>query len=631
MTPPRLNSFTRAALTGALVMGALAATAFAGQAPDRSDEMSVIPDAGAPAQPRTSGVILRPRITRLLLGRAPHPLHPKSQLVKSFVTDSPTELSLIAEAALPPGAEGARIHWRITPPAGFQAPESLPSGRTLKVRLRRPEGNPEGLGNPLSVTVTASLVGDGASGETSAAVQQDLRDRLRQEYIDLARDSVPARSEFLDAAEFARRFGKKYPAITFNEFNFSVIPSSEERYPVVLANEELLAVLHRTRKTYGRPLVFTSGFRNPVRQNVVHESVQESHHQYGRAADLYVPVDRARGIATEANWLRLAASAARSGSVWIEPMLSCNVNTAGCHVHLDVGSGRRSGVVTFRGTVVDTRGLPVEGALVQVAGMPARTRPDGKFSLKQVVTLGRSYEARVQAEGRGEVTTPVAASTGGAPLRLVLAPDPLPTLVASAPAVATPDASAVSVPVTLRNVGLSGAASLEFSPVWPGAAAAVRSGAVRLASLGPGQSATFPVVVKLPAGSLTSRKSFRLPLRIAARFTTPQGTTRQQNLAASSNLTLKQAAAGSEKPGPPAAESAAAPKPEAAPPSGEPVAAAGGLLIGGAAAAARALKRKAEAKAGAKTEAKAEPKTADPTRPQPAPEPEASVLPAPGG
>jgi hypothetical protein len=140
--------------------------------------------------------------------------------------------------------------------------------------------------------------------------------------------------------------------------------------------------------------------------------VEESHHQYGRAADLYVPAvtlrpGAAEKVASEADWLRLAAAAQRGGGGWIEPMLACNVNTAGCHVHLDVREqGPRTSLVRITGQVTDATGQPVPNATVRLAGMPGATNPRGSFTLKHVL-VPREYELLIEAPGVAPFRQPI--------------------------------------------------------------------------------------------------------------------------------------------------------------------------------------------------------------------------------
>lgn len=408
----------RLAALGLLPVGFLAAAMVrAGQQPGPEGDTSVLPAPPPVAAPPTAQVTPNTGLEVVVFraGPAPFPWLQPGLISKSFVSETPTRLSVVALAR--PKAGGGLtgpIRWTVNPPAGFRVLEdAVLEGPELHVTLVRPEGNPTGAGAPLSVTVTAETTLEGTRCRTSRTLTQDPRDRLRQEYVDLQRGYVPARKELLDETQFAAAFGKKYPGVTFARLNFTRIPGSEDRYPVILTSERVVATLHQTEKTYGRPVVVTSAFRNPVRQEEVHGSVDESHHQYGRALDLYVQPDSApphtgRTTTSEGDWLRLAAAALRSGGVWVEPMEACHVNTAGCHVHVDIREqGARSEIVQVVGRVTDPTGRPVPGARVRIAGMPGVTNAEGRFSVKHVLVPGE-YELRVEGEGIPAATQTVA-------------------------------------------------------------------------------------------------------------------------------------------------------------------------------------------------------------------------------
>lgn len=403
----------------------------AGQPGEESSETSQLPAAPpavapavpAPAKPEAAGV----EIVAFRAGPAPHAWQRPGLVASSFITDTAGRLDVVAVARIPAHPEReAEIVWKVTPPAGFVVPDDADlKGPQLRLSLRRDGGNPTGMGAPLTLSVTAEQGTGDSLRQASLSLTQDSRDRLRQEYVDLGRGYVPARAEFIDEATFALRYDKRFPNVSFAELNYSRIPGSEERYPVILADERLVAAVHRTELAYGRPLVVSSGFRNPVRQEQVHGSVNESHHQYGRAADLYVPPDSAppltgRTTTSEGDWLRLAAASIRGGGVWIEPMTQCHVNTAGCHVHLDVREeGARSQIVRVVGRLADPAGRPVPGALVRLAGMPAVTNAAGRFSLKHVVVPGE-MNLEIEAPGQPRTLQPILVGDSGAELALTL-------------------------------------------------------------------------------------------------------------------------------------------------------------------------------------------------------------------
>lgn len=398
-------------------------------------DSSVLPPAAAPAvappaapagDPRSTlpgSRVASPRLQlrSVRIGAEPYAWAAPGQAVKSFITNDPRLLEVAAEARISGRTEPAgKIEWEITPPVGFQVPEDAElTGPTLRVRLVRELGNSTGAGAPLSLTLSAVDVSDRKHLQASITVTQDLRDRLRQEYVDLERAEVPARKDMLDEDQFRRAYGKKYPDVTFAELNFSKQPDNEERYPVILAAESLVRTVQQLRAEYPLPVTLSSGFRNPVRQVEVHAVVGESHHQYGRAADLSVAPDSAppkngRTIAYPGDWLRLAAACLRAGGVWIEPMTECHVYTAGCHVHVDVReAGVQSRLVKITGVVTAADGLAVPGATVRLAGMEVLTNAVGAYELKHVLTP-REYPLEVALPQHEPITRTVLVGETGA-------------------------------------------------------------------------------------------------------------------------------------------------------------------------------------------------------------------------
>ncbi len=501
------------------------ATAAVALAQGEPREGSVLPGAGTtkpavtPGKPDANGVLAGKtflKIVALRTGREPYPWLVTGRVARSFVTNTPQRLQLIAAAEVPgrPEASGS-ILWEVSLPDGFALPEGVElKGGTLSLDLRRDGGNPTSEGAPLSLTVTATVEVDGKPLRQSMTLTQDLRDRLRQEYIDFQRAFVPERRDLVDEEQFHRLYGKRYPSVGFGELNFSRVPGTEDRYPVILASERLVSALHRIEREYGAALTISSGFRNPVRQLQVHSSVGESHHQYGRAADLYVTPDSSvpktgRQIAWPSDWLRLAAASLRGGGGWIEPMLACHVNTAGCHVHVDVRErGEVSRIVQLTGQVLGSDGLPLPNAEVRLAGMPARTNASGNFLLKHVLTP-RSYELEVEAQGRGVITQPIEIGPVSSTVSVRFPLEPQAALTATAGAVERNAEGEPVVPITVRNLGSAAALELSLQPrqdppvegeepapglvkrVWPS----------RVVTLPPGGTSVFRVAVTLPPGS----------------------------------------------------------------------------------------------------------------------------------
>ena len=501
---------------------------------------SVVPDGKGPAPAKGSAPAAEPssnlpgklELRSVTAGAEPYTWQVPGRVAASFITNTPDALTVTAKAQVPGHPELERqIRWIVQPPEGFAAPDTLPAGPVLSVRLRRPAGNPSGGGGPLALRVTARL--QDADGEASAQLQQDLRDRLRQEYVDLQRAYVPARSELLDEAEFSRQFGKKYPGISFLELNWSQQPGNSERYPFIMADPKLLEVLNSLGKLYGAPVRLTSGFRNPVHQVEVHAAVEESHHQYGRAADLYVAPDSAvpktgRTVASELDWLRLAAACLRAGGSWIEPMTDCHVGTDGCHVHVDVRpGGAQSQVVRVSGTVQDPAGRNLAGAIIRLAGMPTVTNSAGAFSLKHVLTP-RQYELEVDSPTHGTITQAVDVTGPETKVDVRIPLQPQATLLARIDGVKRwKDVAAVRVVV--RNAGFAPAAELKLEAAPPPSLRLQSLQPESVPLLQPGGEAPFTLRLTAPPTMLDG-EILSSGVQLTARYQTPGGQGRVQTL-----------------------------------------------------------------------------------------------------
>jgi len=530
-------------IAGLGIFAPLALFVAAGVGAKDGPEESVLPQVDPPSKSTSPDLAKAPavefRMLTLRAGEGPYPWSVPGRFVRSFVTNDPNNLELVTSAAVKGRPElDSQIEWDVTPPAGFQLPAgAVLRGQKLALNLIRPDGNLSGAGEPLSLTVRCRVAVDGRVFTRVTRLEQDLRDRLRQEYVDLERAYIPARSELLDEEQFKRTYGKKYPAVVFSELNWSKLPGRDERYPVILATEELLRTIQQTRTLYGRPLVVSSGFRNPVRQVEVHGTVAESHHQYGRAVDLYVAPDSAppktgRKVASEGDWLRLAASTLRGGGVWVEPMLDCHVNTDGCHVHVDVReSGTRSEIAQVSGKVTDPSGLPVPGATVRLAGMPAQTNAWGSFTIKHVLTP-KEYELTVEAPGRGVKSQKLTVGGPATTVALQMPNDPNPTLMARAEEAQPASNGKFSVRVFVRNAGPSAALGLRLA-AGPSDLPS-RGGSVSPAHLplvGPGQETA--IQLELPARPTKNGQadvSDGMPVVLTASYRNAEGETRGQAL-----------------------------------------------------------------------------------------------------
>jgi hypothetical protein len=384
----------------------------------------------AAARPPAAPLVTAPRpnagpllLTSLTVGPEPRLFQPGRRVVTTFITDDGESCHLVAAARLA-GSTSAVIHWSVVAPVGFILPvDGRWTGPGLDVVLRRPGGNPGGLGGPLSLTVQARADVNGQECVAGESVTQDELDQLRQEYVDLARRAVPDRSEFMDAAAFAARYGSRYPWLHFEDLNWSVNGNTQARYSYAIIRPELVEGLDRVRRAY-RGIVINSGYRNPVHQIEVNAPVRESLHQYGCAADLAVLPGPGRGLPNEVDWRRLAEAACSAQAKWVEPLASSGPNSPGCHVHVDYRPGPVSSApVRLHGQVVAAAtGRPVVGALVLLGGMPARTDSSGVFGIRNVLS-GGLHPVEVRADGFDILNQPVPlVAWGTAYVRLALRP-----------------------------------------------------------------------------------------------------------------------------------------------------------------------------------------------------------------
>ncbi len=516
------------AITACLCLIALALQPAVSQTPPAGRDSSVLP--GDP--PAGFGEPVQLQVLRA--GPAPYAWTVPGLFASSFITNTPDQLEVVAAAKVSGHPElDEQIRWEVMPPTGFRVPVGAKlSGPQLSLRLDRPGGNPTGGGSPLSLTVVARAPVDGRERRAVRTLEQDLRDRLRQEYVDLRRSGIPDRETILDREQFADRMPREVGAVGFDELNWSRRPDTGDRYPFVIATPRLISVLAGLRKAYGA-VTITSAFRNPVHQETVHASVDESHHQYGRAADLGVAPDSCpprtgRTTASPADWLRLAAAAVRAGGVWIEPMTSCHVDTAGCHVHVDVREeGSPSRIVMVGGRVLDATGLPIARARVRLAGMPAETNADGQFLLKHVI-VPRPIDVAVEADGRGILTQEVDPDEDPVNLVLRYPNEPLPVLRAAMGAREVNAEGKTVIPIRLRNEGAAAATQVRIvgnaegsvERVWPQLAP----------SLPAGGEVSFRLVVPAPSPSSVGLQAVLEVPELTAHYQTSKGAPRRQSL-----------------------------------------------------------------------------------------------------
>jgi|GEM_PF-2033278 len=138
-----------------------------------------------------------------------------------------------------------------------------------------PPAAPNGRGFPLSYRIRATLNVDGYEQLVTTYATQDERDQCRQEYIDMNKNRVPDRGDFVDAATYVDPGN-----FSFDEININ------QTYSVALFR--IADRLQSVRNAFGQVMRVNSGYRNPVRNAGIPGAHPESRHIYGRAADIGV-------------------------------------------------------------------------------------------------------------------------------------------------------------------------------------------------------------------------------------------------------------------------------------------------------------------------------------------------------
>jgi len=191
-----------------------------------------------------------------------------------------------------------------------------------------PPPAPAGRGAPLSYRVGARLTIDGYQQLVTTYATQDERDQCRQEYIDMAKATVPMRVALRDAMSYPNP--GSFPFVEINDGDFNVAVFS-------IANH-----LQNIRNVLGQPMTVNSGYRNPIHNAALPGSAPESRHIYGRAADIRVDDFNGDGVvngsmiadpnfgAVGDDWAILANLARNEAATFIEPW-----TLTGAWVHMD--------------------------------------------------------------------------------------------------------------------------------------------------------------------------------------------------------------------------------------------------------------------------------------------------------
>ncbi|MFB3904471.1 MAG: D-Ala-D-Ala carboxypeptidase family metallohydrolase [Acidobacteriota bacterium] len=154
----------------------------------------------------------------------------------------------------------------------------------------------------ISYGVTASINVDTTHRQSSeAVVTQDGIDKLRQQYLDMQKNSVP------DCGNFA----PDRPPTPHFEFSEGACDCRQHQWQLWLIMDNLEAV----RGSFGDAMVVNSGYRCPIHNSHQPGAAVNSRHIYGMAADIDVRDFNGDGQVNRADWDILANAATAHGAV----------------------------------------------------------------------------------------------------------------------------------------------------------------------------------------------------------------------------------------------------------------------------------------------------------------------------
>lgn len=180
-----------------------------------------------------------------------------------------------------------------------------------------PNGN---RGADFEVDIEVKLSCDGRlSDSLTAAVRQDEQDQLRQEYLDMGKQTIPERNDLTS------RLKTKH--LTLDEFNSSQkVGGGKYMYILCKIDREI----ENVRNSAGDvQMNINSGYRNPYKNGKTSGSGRESQHIYGLAADIALDDFNGDGVKNKEDW-DLMAQAAKSEGACVEPK-----NKAPSWIHMD--------------------------------------------------------------------------------------------------------------------------------------------------------------------------------------------------------------------------------------------------------------------------------------------------------
>lgn len=250
----------------------------------------------------------------------------------SFLSTS----TIAGNATTSPSGAASGVLWTLTPTIGTVQNVS-PSNRlgpsiSFNPNVTHPPYTPGAGSTAASPPLSYALKANRCSSNDTNTVTQDVRDTIRQEYVNHG-ISVPSRSGFTSVV---------------GSLHFSASEISQSAYAVMVGDPGLIGEAVRTeynqqlRTALGNPnfpdqgLNMSSGWRNPERNENVF-GVVSSIHQYGNAADLQILTSTvtASGLTSAQLWTILAAAGDAVGTAFCEngPSQVACTNAVVTHVH----------------------------------------------------------------------------------------------------------------------------------------------------------------------------------------------------------------------------------------------------------------------------------------------------------
>ncbi len=183
-------------------------------------------------------------------------------------------------------------------------------GAELDLTVTAPQAS-NGRGFPLNYIVTARVTVNGLIlTSNTRSIIQDVRDQIRQEYIDKSKNIKPSRSEFVSAQTYQ------------NPGNFPISEVNTSDYPtwcIFKIASNLQAVRNYVECSLnGLGMSISSGYRNPIHNDPIPGAALESKHIYGKAADIRLYDFNQDGLRDYDDWIILSNGAYMQGATKVE-------------------------------------------------------------------------------------------------------------------------------------------------------------------------------------------------------------------------------------------------------------------------------------------------------------------------